>query len=73
MGVYCFMISSQPCLHIDLMPEREMQSADKILKEVYKKANTESKFKCSYYPGPHKFDKSMQKEAFDWFDQWLKG
>ncbi|MFA6945585.1 MAG: alpha/beta hydrolase family protein [Pedobacter sp.] len=51
----------------------EMQSADKILKEVYKKADAESKFKCSYYPGPHKFDKSMQKEAFDWFDQWLKG
>ncbi len=51
----------------------EMQSADKILKEVYKKANAESKFKCSYYPGPHKFDKNMQKEAFDWFDQWLKG
>lgn len=51
----------------------EMQSADKILKEVYKKANAENKFKCSYYPGPHKFDKNMQKEAFDWFDQWLKG
>ncbi len=51
----------------------EMQNADKILKEVYTKAKAEDKYKCSYYPGPHKFDKEMQKEAFDWFDQWLKG
>ena len=51
----------------------EMQNADKILKEVYIKAKAEDKYKCSYYPGPHKFDKDMQKEAFDWFDQWLKG
>lgn len=51
----------------------EMQNADKILKEVYTKAKAEDKYKCSYYPGPHKFDKDMQKEAFDWFDKWLKG
>ena len=50
----------------------EMQNSDKILKEVYTKAKAEDKYKCSYYPGPHKFDKDMQKEAFDWFDQWLK-
>jgi len=51
----------------------EMKSADNILREVYKKAKAEDKYKCSYYPGPHKFDKDMQKEAFDWFDKWLKG
>ncbi len=51
----------------------EMQNAEKILKDVYTKANAEDKYKCSYYPGPHKFDKDMQKEAFDWFDKWLKG
>jgi len=51
----------------------EMKNADKILTEVYTKAKAEDKYKCSYYPGPHKFDKDMQKEAFDWFDQWLKG
>jgi len=50
----------------------EMKSAENILGEVYKKAKAEDKFKCSYYPGPHKFDKDMQKEAFNWFDQWLK-
>jgi dienelactone hydrolase len=50
----------------------EMKNAEKILKEVYVKAKAEDKFKCSYYPGPHKFDSKMQTEAFDWFDQWLK-
>ncbi len=50
----------------------EMQRAETILKEVYKKAGAENALKCSYYPGPHKFDAAMQHEAFDWFDKWLK-
>jgi dienelactone hydrolase len=50
----------------------EMKQADKILGEVYTKAHAADKYKCSYYPGPHKFDAAMQKEAFDWFDRWLK-
>jgi len=50
----------------------EMQRADDILKAVYKKSGAEKKYKCSFYPGPHKFDKPMQEEAFAWFDQWLK-
>jgi len=49
----------------------EMKKADKILREIYKKVNAEDHYKCSYYPGPHKFDKKMQAEAFDWFDKWL--
>jgi dienelactone hydrolase len=50
----------------------EMNAADKILKEVYTKANAADHYKCSFYPGPHKFDASMQTEAFAWFDKWLK-
>jgi hypothetical protein len=50
----------------------EMKRADEILSAVYKKANASANYKCSYYPGPHKFDKKMQAEAFDWFDKWLK-
>jgi dienelactone hydrolase len=49
----------------------EMEKADKILQDVFAKAEAEKFYKCSYYPGPHKFDKKMQLEAFDWFDQWL--
>lgn len=57
----------------DLYTIDEMKNADKILSEVYNKANAADKYKCSYYPGPHKFDKAMQSEAFNWFDKWLKG
>jgi hypothetical protein len=28
--------------------------------------------RCTYYPGAHKFDLEMQKEAFAWFDRRLK-
>jgi dienelactone hydrolase len=50
----------------------EMNRADNILNEVYKKADASDRYKCSYYPGPHKFDAKMQTEAFAWFDRWLK-
>ena len=50
----------------------EMEKANDILKEIYKKAGAEEKYKCSFHPGLHKFDKKMQTEAFDWFDKWLK-
>ena len=59
--------------HDGLYTLPEMEAADKILAEVYKKANATDKYKCSFHPGPHKFDSKMQTEAFDWFDQWLKG
>jgi dienelactone hydrolase len=56
----------------DLYTVPEMNAADKILKEIYLKAKYADRYKCSFYPGEHKFDADMQKEAFDWFDKWLK-
>ena len=50
----------------------EMQRADAILAAVYKKAAAPERYRASFYDGPHKFDRQMQKEAFDWFDRWLK-
>lgn len=50
----------------------EMKAADKVLAEVYQKAGAADRYACSYYPGPHKFDRAMQAEAFNWFDKWLK-
>ncbi len=50
----------------------EMQRADRMLTEVYKKAKAPDHYRASFYDGPHKFDVPMQKEAFDWFDKWLK-
>lgn len=49
----------------------EMQAADRILADVYAKAGAGERYRCSYYPGLHKFDAPMQAEAFDWFDRWL--
>ena len=50
----------------------EMQRADRMLADVYRKADAADRYRCSFYPGPHKFDLPMQAEAFDWFDRWLK-
>ncbi len=50
----------------------EMERADKILKDVFKKAGAEDKYNGKFYPGDHKFDTQMQKDAFEWFDKWLK-
>ena len=49
----------------------EMQKSDEILKEVYRIAKAPDAYKTSFYDGPHKFDKAMQKEAFAWFGRWL--
>lgn len=49
----------------------EMERADRILADVYRKAGAADRYKCSFYDGPHKFDSDMQKEAFGWFDRWL--
>jgi dienelactone hydrolase len=50
----------------------EMRRADGMLREVYNKAGAGDRYKASYYPGPHKFDRTMQDEAFAWFEKWLK-
>ncbi len=49
----------------------EMQRADRMLQDIYAKAGAADKYRGSFYPGPHKFDQLMQREAFHWFDQWL--
>jgi dienelactone hydrolase len=51
----------------------EMKRADQILTDVYRKAGAADRYKANFYPGPHKFDRPMQKDAFEWFDRWLKG
>jgi dienelactone hydrolase len=50
----------------------EMRRADSILRAVYAKAGAPRAYRCSFYPGLHKFDLPMQKEAFQWFDRWLR-
>jgi len=55
----------------DLYTPAEMREAERVLSDVYQKAGAERNLKVSYYPGPHKFDKKMQADTFDWFDRWL--
>jgi dienelactone hydrolase len=50
----------------------EMERADQILKAVYSKAGASERYRANFYDGPHKFDRDMQRDAFAWFDRWLK-
>jgi len=49
----------------------EMKRADEMMRAIFDKAGASDRYRCSFYPGPHKFDVPMQTEAFDWFDRWL--
>lgn len=49
----------------------EMRRADRILRELYDSTGGSDRYRCSEYPGPHKFDLPMQAEAFAWLDHWL--
>jgi dienelactone hydrolase len=40
--------------------------------EVYARMGARESFRGRFYPGPHKFDMPMQKDAFDWFDASLR-
>ncbi len=55
-----------------LFTPEEMKRADQMLAEVFARAGGADRYKCSFYPGPHKFDRPMQSEAFGWFDRWLQ-
>jgi hypothetical protein len=50
----------------------EMQRADAILRETFAKGGAADSYRGQFYPGGHKFDLEMQKDAFAWFDQHLK-
>ncbi len=56
----------------DLFTMPEMERADRILEEVYRRAGIADRYRAKFYPGPHKFDREMQADAFQWFDRWLK-
>lgn len=47
------------------------QDADARLRAVYAKMGAAERYTGSFYPGPHKFDAPMQREAFAFFRRWL--
>jgi dienelactone hydrolase len=49
----------------------EMQRADTMLRETFTRGGAADRYRCNFYPGGHKFDLEMQRDAFLWFDQHL--
>ena len=62
----------QSCTEDPLYTVPEMKRADAILKAVFAKAGAPGNYRTLFYPGGHKFDLPMQKDAFDWFDRFLR-
>ena len=50
----------------------EMHRADAMIRETFEKGGAGDSYRCNFYPGGHKFDLDMQKDAFAWFDRHLK-
>jgi dienelactone hydrolase len=57
--------------HDQLFTLSEVQRADRMLADIYKKAGAESQYKSAFYPGTHRFDLKMQEDAFTWLDSKL--
>lgn len=49
-----------------------MAAADETLAAVFERADAADRYRCSSYPGTHKFDREMQREAFDFFEASLR-
>ncbi len=48
------------------------EQADEKLRKIYARMGAAERYRGLFYPGPHKFDLPMQRDAFDWFERWLK-
>jgi len=60
------------CTEDPLFTLSEMKRADGMMAQVFRRAQAADKYRCTFYPGGHKFDREMQADAFAWFDQHLK-
>ncbi|MDZ4798655.1 MAG: acetylxylan esterase [Bryobacteraceae bacterium] len=50
----------------------EMERADAMMADTFRRAGASDHYRTKFYDGPHKFDLAMQADAFDWFDRYLK-
>ncbi|MBS1873194.1 MAG: prolyl oligopeptidase family serine peptidase [Acidobacteria bacterium] len=60
------------CRQDQLYTMPEMERADRMIAETFRRANASDRYKSIYYEGGHKFDREMQSDAFAWFDRFLK-
>jgi dienelactone hydrolase len=49
----------------------EMRRADEILRETYERAGAAERYRCTFHPVGHRFDRAMQREAFEGLDRHL--
>jgi dienelactone hydrolase len=54
-----------------LYTRSEMERAGRMLEETYRKAGAPEALKVLFHAGPHKFDRPMQAQAFEWMEKWL--
>ncbi len=47
------------------------EKASDKLSRIYAAMGAPECYRGMFYPGPHKFDRPMQADAFAWFDRWL--
>lgn len=62
----------QNCNEDALYTVPEMQRADAMIRETFERGNAADMYRCNFYPGGHKFDLEMQKDAFEFFDKHLQ-
>jgi dienelactone hydrolase len=60
------------CRQDQLYTMAEMQRADAMIADTFRRAKASDRYRAIYYDGGHKFDRAMQADAFDWFDRFLK-
>ncbi len=60
------------CTEDALYTVPEMKRADAILRDTFSRGGAAEMYNSKFYPGGHKFDLEMQRDAFAWFDQHLR-
>lgn len=60
------------CRQDPLFTMPEMERADAMIADTFKRAGAGDRYRSIYYDGGHKFDRAMQADAFDWLDRHLK-
>jgi dienelactone hydrolase len=55
----------------ELFSREGMEAADRSLRDHYHQAGKPEAYEGRFYPGPHKFDLTMQLDAFNWLKQRL--
>ncbi len=61
------------CREDPLYTLSEMERADRMMAEIFERAKAKDRYRAVFYEGGHKFDLEMQREAWSFFDRWLKG